>query len=64
MRDSLKKIGKGHAVHEEGELGLSRHITKTGMLEDGMTSVLKNQTNDLENGNGGSGTGLITTKNE
>ena len=22
------KIGKGHAVHEEGEEGLHRHITK------------------------------------
>ena len=29
MRDSLSKIGKGHAVHEEGEEGLQRHITKT-----------------------------------
>ena len=27
MRDSLQKIGKGHAVHEEGEEGLKRHIT-------------------------------------
>ena len=27
MRDSLQKIGKGHAVHEEGEEGLRRHIT-------------------------------------
>jgi hypothetical protein len=27
MRDSLIKIGKGHAVHEEGEEGLRRHIT-------------------------------------
>lgn len=29
MRDSLSKIGKGHAVHEDGEEGLQRHITKT-----------------------------------
>ena len=28
LRDSLMKIGKGHAVHEEGEEGLHRHITK------------------------------------
>ena len=64
MRDSLKKIGKGHAFHEEGEEGLHRHMTNTGFYEDGMTSALKNQTSDLENGNGGSGHGLITTKNE
>jgi len=29
MRDSLSKIGKGHAVHEDGEEGLHRHITNT-----------------------------------
>lgn len=29
MRDSLSKIGKGHAVHEGGEEGLQRHITNT-----------------------------------
>ena len=29
MRDSLSKIGKGHAVHEHGEEGLHRHITNT-----------------------------------
>ena len=29
MRDSLSKIGKGHAVHEDGEEGLHRHITRT-----------------------------------
>lgn len=27
MRDSLVKIGKGHAVHEDGDEGLRRHIT-------------------------------------
>lgn len=29
MRDSLSSIGKGHAVHEDGEEGLRRHITNT-----------------------------------
>lgn len=29
MRDSLSKIGKGHAVHEDGEEGLQRHISRT-----------------------------------
>lgn len=32
MRDSLQIIGKGHAVHESGEEGLMRHITKTTTL--------------------------------
>ncbi len=29
MRDSLSKIAKGHALHEDGEEGLHRHITNT-----------------------------------
>jgi hypothetical protein len=41
MRDSLKKISKGHAVHEEGEEGLSRHLSKTGIMENGTTNSLK-----------------------
>lgn len=32
MRDSLSSIGKGHAVHEDGEEGLRRHITNTVRL--------------------------------
>jgi len=28
MRDSLLNIHKGHAVHEEGEDGLMRHISR------------------------------------
>ena len=50
MRDSLQNIGKGHAVHEEGEDGLNRHITRTGVLEQGTTGLLRK--NDVENGNG------------
>ena len=54
MRDSLKKIGKGHAVHEEGEEGLHRHITRTGVLEGGTTNILKQPSNkgDVESGDG------------
>lgn len=29
MRDSLSQIGKGHAMHDEGEEGLLRHISNT-----------------------------------
>jgi len=41
MRDSLKKISKGNAVHAEGEEGLSRHLSKTGIVENGTTNLLK-----------------------
>ncbi|KZZ89352.1 Aquaporin-like protein [Moelleriella libera RCEF 2490] len=34
MRDSLMIITKGHAVHESGEEGLRRHLTKTGTLDE------------------------------
>ncbi|KAI4143968.1 MAG: hypothetical protein LQ340_006818 [Diploschistes diacapsis] len=51
MRDSLAKIGRGHAVHAEGEEGLHRHITKTRVLEAGMTNALgKGNTGDVEYG--------------
>lgn len=29
IRDSLNKIAKGHAAHEDGEDGLVRHLTRT-----------------------------------
>lgn len=41
MRDSLKKINEGHAVHAEGEEGLSRHLSRTGIMENGTTNSLK-----------------------
>ncbi|KAI5194891.1 aquaporin-like protein [Aureobasidium subglaciale] len=31
MRDSLQKIGKGAAFHEDGEEGLNLHLTKSGV---------------------------------
>jgi glycerol uptake facilitator-like aquaporin len=58
LRDSLQKIKKGHAVHEEGEEGLKRHLTKTGTLdlnepmEQGVTRAVENpnnQTNGYQN---------------
>jgi len=45
MRDSLQKIGKGHAVHEEGEEGLHRHLTNTGIVENGSMGVTKGEHN-------------------
>ncbi|ORY10208.1 aquaporin-like protein [Clohesyomyces aquaticus] len=44
MRDSLKKIGVGHAVHAEGEEGLSRHLSKTGWgMENGTATMLRKE---------------------
>lgn len=58
MRDSLQKISRGAAVHEDGEEGLALHLTKSGIpyenrqgppiMEKGYTSMLAGQ-----NGNGG-----------
>ncbi|KAK0322367.1 hypothetical protein LTR82_006820 [Friedmanniomyces endolithicus] len=47
MRDSLQKIGRGHAVHERGEEGLTLHLTKTRQdIERGATAAIeKNGTN-------------------
>jgi hypothetical protein len=39
MRDSLQKIGHGHAIHAEGEDGLARHLSRTGMMEQGTTNI-------------------------
>lgn len=48
MRDSLQRIGKGHAKHVDGEEGLALHLTKTGIsmrhndypqMERGATNV-------------------------
>ncbi|PSS22047.1 hypothetical protein M430DRAFT_34057 [Amorphotheca resinae ATCC 22711] len=35
LRDSFAIIAKGHNVHEDGEEGLVRHLTKVGTLEEG-----------------------------
>lgn len=40
QRDSMAIIAKGHNSHEGGEEGLTRHLTKTRTLEEGMTSNL------------------------
>ena len=35
MRDSLQNISKGHAEHEDGEEGLTRHLTNVGAGGEG-----------------------------
>jgi hypothetical protein len=46
MRDSLKKIGAGHAVHEDGEEGLQRHISRKGVIDEG-TTILKHEKSNM-----------------
>ncbi|KAK7917270.1 hypothetical protein PG985_010878 [Apiospora marii] len=36
MRDSLNSISKGHAAHEDGEEGLLRHFSKSGLMDGEM----------------------------
>lgn len=36
LRDTFAVIAKGHMVHEDGEEGLARHLTKTGTLDVGI----------------------------
>jgi hypothetical protein len=53
MRDSLKVIGKGHAVHEEGEEGLVRHLTASGYMGPEGASILGDmRQRGVQNGNG------------
>ena len=42
MRDSLQKIGKGHAAHEEGEEGLRKHLSRVNPeIEMGYSNALR-----------------------
>lgn len=43
MRDSLQKIGGGHAQHEDGEDGLVRHLTRVASPEIGIINGAKNK---------------------
>ncbi|KAI9850004.1 MAG: hypothetical protein M1838_006206 [Thelocarpon superellum] len=52
LRDSLMRIGSGHAVHQEGEEGLRRHVTRTGLMEQGYTNTTRNGTAENANGVG------------
>lgn len=53
QRDSFAMIAKGHNVHEDGEEGLARHLTKTGTMEQGTTNMLRGNTNNTyTNGKG------------
>lgn len=45
MRDSLQRVAKGHAVHEDGEEGLVRHLTKVGSADipQGYSNALRTE---------------------
>jgi len=51
LRDSFAIIAKGHNVHKEGEDGLTRHLTKTGTLEEGASNMLKENSSNGNYGN-------------
>jgi len=51
LRDSFAIIAKGHNVHKEGEEGLTRHLTKTGTLEQGASNMLKENSSNGTYGN-------------
>jgi hypothetical protein len=38
LKDSFAIIAKGHNVHEDNQEGLTRHLTKTRTMEEGITS--------------------------
>jgi hypothetical protein len=42
LRDSFAIIAKGHNIHKDGEEGLTRHLTKVGTLEQGVTNTTTN----------------------
>jgi glycerol uptake facilitator-like aquaporin len=53
MRDSLQKISKGHAEHEDGEEGLTKHLTNVGAAPQGaMSSTWKDHANGDTGRNG------------
>ncbi|KAK7533320.1 aquaporin-like protein [Phyllosticta citribraziliensis] len=51
MRDSLARLGTGRAVHEHGDEGLSRHLSRTGIivLPDGGRLHVKTASSDSTN---------------
>jgi len=43
LRDSLQKLAQGHGVHEDGEEGLVRHLTRVETSEQGAMNSTFNQ---------------------
>jgi len=38
LKDSFAIIAKGHNAHEDNQEGLTHHLTKSGTMEEGITS--------------------------
>lgn len=47
LRDNFAIIASGHNIHEDGEEGLTRHLTKVGTLDAGASHA---SGNDYANG--------------
>lgn len=46
LKDSFAIIAKGHNIHEDGEEGLARHLTKVGTLDQGISNATGRSTDD------------------
>lgn len=46
LKDSFASIAKGHNIHEDGEEGLARYLTKVGTLDQGMSNAAGRSTDD------------------
>jgi len=49
LRDSLQKIAQGHGVHEDGEEGLVRHLTRVETSEQGYMNSTMNKKKEASN---------------
>ena len=52
IRDSLQKIQKGHADHEEGPAGLEKHLSRVGALKEPQGASERGYMNATEGQNG------------
>lgn len=50
LRDSFSIIAKGHNIHQDGEEGLARHLTKVGTLETRVNNVTSGRSEEYANG--------------
>lgn len=50
LKDSFAIIAKGHNVHEDGDEGLARHLTKTGTLDSGSITGNVMSREEFQNG--------------
>jgi hypothetical protein len=51
LKDSFALIASGHNVHEDGEEGLSRHLTRVGTLNQRASNFLRGESNERSDRN-------------